>query len=156
MQLTLWFLSHGADPNATCGLDITPLSIAIRDAPFDIIRILFDKGGSIELGQLLHFAAKRVLPDRIKVLEYLLDKGASINSIIFQNDTESYEQERYSGLGTPLHSAAKSGHPDIVEMLLLKGADPSIKDSTGRLPLEVAEYHGQSAVTARLRPLSTY
>ncbi|KAL9101390.1 MAG: hypothetical protein Q9163_003348 [Psora crenata] len=36
-------------------------------------------GGSIEHGQLLHFAAKRVLPDRIKVLEYLLDKGASIN-----------------------------------------------------------------------------
>ena len=75
---------------------------------------------------------------------------------MFQNCVESYEQEKYSGLGTPLHSAAKSGHLDIVEMMLLKGADPSIKDSTGRLAIEVAEYYGLSAVTARLRPLSNY
>ncbi|KAL9100960.1 MAG: hypothetical protein Q9163_003724 [Psora crenata] len=153
-ELTLWFLSHGADPNAVCGLDITPLSIAVRDSPFDIIRILFDKGGTIKHGQLLHFAAKRVLPDRVKVFEYLLEKGASINGIMFQDYPESYEQERYSGLGTPLHSAAKAGHLDIVEMMLLKGADPLIKDSTGRLAIELAEYYSFSAVTALLRPLS--
>ena len=134
-----------------CGLDITPLSIAVRDAPFDIIRILFDNGGSIEHGQLLHFAAKRVLPDRIEVFEYLLDKGASINGIMFQDCEESYEQERYSGLGTPLHSAAATGHLDMVEMMLLKGADPLIKDSTGRLAIEDAEYYGLSAVATRLR-----
>lgn len=134
-----------------CGLDITPLSIAVRDAPFDVIRILFDNGGSIENGQLLHFAAKRVLPDRIKVFEYLLDRGASINGTMFQDCGESHEQERYSGLGTPLHSAAKTGHLDMVEMMLLKGADPLIKDSTGRLAIEGAEHYGLSAVAARLR-----
>lgn len=114
---------------------------------------MFDKGGSIEHGQLLHFAANRVLPDRIQVFEYVLDRGASINGIMFQNCAESYEQERYSGLGTPLHSAAKTGNLDMVEIILLKGADPSIKDSMGRLAIEVAEYYGPSAVTARLRPL---
>lgn len=134
-----------------CGLDITPLSIAVRDAAFDVIRLLFDNGGSIEHGQLLHFAAKRVLPDRIEVFEYLLEKGASINGTMFQNYKESYEQERYSGLGTPLHSAAKTGHLDMVEMMLLKGADPFIKDSTERLAIEGAEYYGLSAVAARLR-----
>lgn len=134
-----------------CGLDITPLSIAVRDAHFDIIRILFDNGDSIEHGQLLHFAVKRNLPDRNKVFEYLLDKGASINSIMFENCAESYEQERYSGLGTPLHSAAKTGRLDMVELLLLKGADPLIKDSTGRLAIEGAEYHSLSEVAARLR-----
>lgn len=117
---------------------------------------MFDKGGSTEHGQLLHSAAKRDLPDRIKVFKYVLDKGASINGIIFKNCAKSYEQEKYSGLGTPLHSAARSGHLDIVEMMLLKGPDPSIKDSTGRLAIEVAEYHGLSAVTARLRQVSTY
>ena len=121
-----------------------------------MIRILFDKDGSIEHGQLHDFAANRVLPDRMKVFEYVLDRGASINGIMFRKCAESYEQEKYSGPRTPLQSAAKSGHLDIVEMMLLKGLGPLIKDSTGRLAIEVVEYHGLSIVTARLPPLSTY
>lgn len=73
---------------------------------------------------------------------------------MFQDDVEMFEMERYSGLGTPLHSAAGSGHLDMVELLLQRGADPLIKNSMGLLPIEVAEYHGRSAVTALLRPLS--
>lgn len=86
-----------------------------------MIRILFDKDGSIEHGQLRHFAANQALPDRMKVFKYVLDRGASMNGIMFQNCAESYEQEKYSGPRTPLHSAVKSGHLDMVEMMLLKG-----------------------------------
>ena len=150
----MWFLSHGADPNAVCGLDITPLSIAVRDAPFEIIRILFDYGGSIEHGQLLHFAAIRGSPDRIEVVNYLLDKGALINNVMFENSPDSYEQEELSGLGTPLFSAAATGRLDMVDMLLSRGADPSIKNSRGKLAVEEAEYHGWSEVTGRLRSFS--
>lgn len=149
----LWFLSHGADPNATCGLDITPLSIAIRDAPFENIPILFDHGGSIEHGQLLHFAVIRGLPDRIDVLDYLLDKGAPINSLMYENSADSYEQERFSGLGTPLHSAVTTGCLDMVNMLLSRGADPIIKNSCGKLAVEEAEYYGWKEVADRLRSL---
>lgn len=153
-ELILWFLSHGADPNATCGLDITPLSIAVRDASFENIRILFDHGGSIEHGQLLHFAAIRGLSDRLDVLNYLVNKGAPVNSLMFENSADSYEQEELSGLGTPLHSAAAAGCLDIVDMLLSRGADPSIKNSRGKLAVEEAEYHGWSEVTDRLRSRS--
>lgn len=149
-RLTLWFLSNGADPNATCGLDITPLSIAVRDAPFETIRILFDHGGSIEHGQLLQSAAIRDLPDRVDVLSYLLDKGAPIDSVMYENSPDSYEQERFSGLGSALHSAAATGRLDMVNLLLSRGADPSIKNSRGKLAIEEAEYHGWSAVAARL------
>ena len=150
----LWFLSHGADPNAVCGLDITPLSVAVRDAPFETIRTLFDHGGSIEHGQLLHFAAVRGLPDRIDVLIYLLDKGAPINSLMFENSVDSYEQESLSSLGTPLHSAAATGCLEMVDMLLSSGADPSIKNSRGKLAVQEAEYHNWNEVADRLRPLS--
>jgi len=150
-KLTLWFLSHGADPNATCGLDITPLSIAVRDAPFEIIQLLFDHGGSIKHGQLLHFAAIRSLPDRLDVLNYILDKGAPINGLMYENSADSYEQEKFSSLGTPLHSAASTGCLAMVDMLLSRGADPSIKNSWGKLAVEEAEYHGWSDVTDRLR-----
>ncbi|KAI4147096.1 MAG: hypothetical protein LQ341_001878 [Variospora aurantia] len=152
-KLTTWFLSHGADPNATCGLDVTPLSIAFREAPLDIINLLFDHGGSIEHGQLLHFALKRRHSDRIVVMQLLLDKGAPINTVMFKNRPESYEQERYSGLGTPLHSAAKTVSMDVVDFLLSRGADPSIKDSYGELAIVNAEYHGFSKMVDRLRSL---
>ena len=60
-KLTGWFLNQGADPNAECGsgLDLTPLSIAVADAPFAVISLLFDRGGSIEHGQLLHSEAQQ-------------------------------------------------------------------------------------------------
>lgn len=153
-DLVLWFLSHGANPNATYGLDKTPLSIAVRDASFDVIRILFDHGGSIEYGQLLHFAAIRGLPDRLDVLNYLLNKGAPVNKLMFENDMNSYEQEEMYGLGTPLHSAASAGCLGMTDMLLSRGADPSIRNSRGKLAVEEAEYHGWSEVINRLRSLS--
>ena len=63
----------------------------------------------------------------------------------------SYEQKSNSGLEDPLHSAAKTEHLNMVKLLLLKVADSSIKDSTGRLATEGAERHGLSAVATRLR-----
>ena len=73
---------------------------------------------------------------------------------MFENSPDSYEQERFSGLGTPLFSAVATGHLDVVDMLLSRGADPSIKNSRGKLAVEEAEYHGWSEVIDRLRSLS--
>lgn len=150
-DLARWLLGRGADPNATNGLDITPLSIAVQDASLEIIHILFDFGGFIKRGQLLHFAARRVLPDRVDILVYLLEKGAPVNGIMFQNCTESYDQEKHVGLGTPLHSAAQGGHLDLVETLLLRGANPLIQDSNGRLAVDKAQKGGFGAIVGLLR-----
>lgn len=138
-----------------CGLGITPLSTAVRDAPFFIIKLLFDHGESIEHGQLLHFATSRTSTDRLQVLHYILDKGAPINDVMFQKCLESYEQQKYFGLGTSLHSASENGALDLVKVLLAKGADPLILDSRGQRAVDVAEGFGFSAVPAHLRPLST-
>ena len=73
---------------------------------------------------------------------------------MYKNSLDSYEQERFSGLGTPLHSAAATGRLDIVDMLLSRGADPSIKNSWGKLAIEEAEYYGWSEVINSLRSLS--
>ena len=126
-------------------------TMAVREVHFDIIRILFDNGASTEHGQLLHLAVKRNLPNSNEVFEYLLDKGASINCIMFENCTESYEQEWLSGLGTLLHSAVGTGRLDMAEMLLQKRVDPWIKSSMSRLAIEEAEYRGPNDVAARLR-----
>jgi len=102
---------------------------------------LFDYDDSIEHEQLLHFAAIRDFPDRIKVVNYLLDKEAFINSVMFENSPDSYEQKRFSELGTPLFSAAATGRLDMMNMLLSREANPSIKNSRGKLTVEEAKYH---------------
>ena len=73
---------------------------------------------------------------------------------MYENRADSYEQERFSGLGTPLHSAAATGCLEMVDTLLSRGVDPLIENLRGKLAVEEAEYHGWRNVTDRLRPLS--
>lgn len=73
---------------------------------------------------------------------------------MYENRAESYEQERLSGLDTPLHSVAATGSLEMVDMLLSRRADPLIKNSRGKLAVEESEYCGWRNVTDRLRPLS--
>lgn len=47
IDLTAWFLAHGADPDASCMLGLTPLTFAIRDADLSIIEMLFAHGGDV-------------------------------------------------------------------------------------------------------------
>ncbi|KAH0551572.1 hypothetical protein GP486_007210 [Trichoglossum hirsutum] len=145
-ELTQWFLFHGAKPNADCGLDITPLTIAVAQASFDIIKLLFNHGGTIEHGQLLHAAAARKASDRLDVIAFLLEKGADVNQIMYQNHLASYLYCKAFGLGTPLHEAARVGAYDVVQMLLEEGANPLITDSRGKLALQRAEYRGYTHI----------
>lgn len=113
-ELNKWFLAYGADPNAECGLDLTPLSVAVQQAPFRIVKLLFEDGGSIKHGQLLHYAVRRDLPDQLEVLEYILDKEPQINHVMYQNRLDCYYHQRAFGIGTPLHEAAGRGNLDVV------------------------------------------
>ncbi|KAI9855632.1 MAG: hypothetical protein M1813_009678 [Trichoglossum hirsutum] len=150
-DLTEWFLSHGANPNADCGMDITPLSFAVVQASLDTIKLLFDYGGTIADGELLHHAARRQTSDREDVINFLLKMGASVNYVLYPN---SYLYRKAFNFGTPLHGAAKVGSYDVVEMFLRKGADPLIRDPRGKIALQYAEYYGYTRVAELLRPLS--
>jgi hypothetical protein len=62
----------------------------------------------------------------LKQIEQLLAQGAGIND----KDWLGY---------TPLHWAIYFGYPDLVELLISKGADPNIQSDTGRSSLEIAQ-----------------
>lgn len=106
-DITIWFLAHGANPDEGYGLDLTPLSSAVESATFDVIKLLFDKGGSVRRGQLLHHAAYRTYQDQADVLEYLVDKGLKVNDIMYQNRMPNFSMQKNWPLGTPLHRAAE-------------------------------------------------
>lgn len=150
-EICEWLLERGADPNAQCVLDITPLSIAVQEASFDIIKLLFKHGGSIQYGQLLHYAIRRRSADHLAVLGFILDKGPSINQVMFENHPPSYELQKPFGIGTPLHEAVELGNVDVVDALLTRGADPAVRDVRGESAIEKAERHGLSAIIGRLK-----
>jgi len=76
-------------------------------------------------------------------VQRLLDHGAAINV------------RTHSDGRTPLIIAAAAGFEEMVEMLLSRGADPSIVDSEGRSPLERAVECYRSGVTEILKKVSS-
>ncbi|KAF2209962.1 hypothetical protein CERZMDRAFT_10564, partial [Cercospora zeae-maydis SCOH1-5] len=137
-----WFLENGADPNARCQLDITPLSTAVEGAPLAIIEQLFAHcpPSTCFHGQLLHWAARRISNDAEDVVRLVLERcQPDLNKILYKDDAFSYEVRKVVGLGTALHEAARSGHPSVVRLLIQRGTDVTIRDSRGKTALEVAE-----------------
>jgi|GEM_PF-16068 len=68
--------------------------------------------------------------------EWLLTQGAPINAGL--------------GSSTPLHGAVLFGPPVMIQWLLARGADPSLTDSGGNTPLQVALANNNTAATALL------
>ena len=53
-------------------------------------------------------------------------------------------------LVTPLIRAAEGGHPEVVRLLLARGAEPNAQDAEGRTALAAATAHGDPAVVRLL------
>lgn len=94
------------------------------------------------------------MPDCLQVAQLLLDRGSPINAIRYQNHHDSYEHFKYFGLGTPLYEAAQCGNFGMAELLLKNGADPLLKATGDRLPIEVAESKGHTALVDLLKSYS--
>ncbi|GIJ99537.1 hypothetical protein Aspvir_001670 [Aspergillus viridinutans] len=149
-EMTLWLLDHGADPNKQCSIDLTPLSYAVEQASLSTVRLLLDRGGDVHKGQLLHHAVERQT-DTIEVLAMLLERGAPLNSKMYEKHYYSWRLYYFMGLGTALHKAAELGKPDVVRYLVNQGADVGIKDATNRSAMDWAALNNHQEIVELLQ-----
>ncbi|KAI7364332.1 hypothetical protein KC367_g8753 [Hortaea werneckii] len=153
-DMVQWFLQNGANPDARCNLDLTPLSVAVEVGQFEVVKLMMGESRQIRSGQLLHHAVRREVPDCAQVVKYIIGQGADVNEVMYQQDIKSYLQQEAFGLGTPLHEAAKLGKLDVIELLGRYHANPLIEDSLGMTPIQVAEAMNHSGACGLLQNLA--
>ncbi|KAF1982502.1 ankyrin [Aulographum hederae CBS 113979] len=138
-ELVSEMLAQGADPNASYMGGFTPLSVAVSSAPSSVVKLLLDNRGSVNHGDLLHYAANGPADRRLELVSLLLERGAAVNKIMYQDSPDLFCQREMFGLGAPIHAAAAAGDLPVVQYLLDHGADSLLRDSLGRVPAQVAE-----------------
>lgn len=117
---------HGVDRLiAACALDDSATIQAIREHEPQLVRKLLAQGPTL----LAVFASTW----NTEGVRHLLDLGVPVNAL--------YEGDGYFDIAknsTALHVAAWQSRPDLVQLLVERGADVQAKDDKGRTPLVLA------------------
>lgn len=115
-----------------------PLSLAAAVGNYDITKFLLDKG----MGTACHWIMKHAFPAPKLPLTTCCPSppaGAPINCLSPE-------------AGTALYAASLAGHKEVVDLLLGRGADPSLCSPNGSSPLMVAASEGyRDIIQALLR-----
>jgi ankyrin repeat protein len=139
-EMSLLLKAHGVPPkdiNAQNHMGWPPLVYACRgdngEHPEDIQRLL-KLGADIDIRNYkgktgLHCAAKAGF---LKVIHLLIEKGATVDATDNDGETPLFEAIR---------STIKNGEKQrsALEALLIKGANPNVKNRKGQTPLQVAK-----------------
>ena len=120
----------------------TPLVGALLGRHFDVADLLYQAGADLCIRgygdmTLLHAASSGGFVD---VAKWLFDHGVSANSHTGHPGNVININVRDDRNNTPLQLASKLGHSEIVDQLLVRGADISVQDESHRMPLHLASH----------------
>lgn len=148
-------LKHGAEVNVPNVFQITPLMAAAGMSGSS-------RGGvGSALGGGRGRRAVDVQGRVIRTIDLLLDAGANVNTRVTNSHTHTaklvaYVQGRDHEGQTALFAAAEAGWDRVVKNLLDHGADPGVRDDTGKTALDYARHpppvFGRVAVARRGSP----
>lgn len=131
-ETVLRALAAGADiESSEASLRGTVLHMAVGGKAQEIVRVLLDRGASIEAldsnhNTPLHYGCQT---GHEVIVQLLLDRGANLKA-------------RNKAGGEPIHSAAIGGQAVIAGRLLDRGASIESRDQRTRTPLHRAAMHG--------------
>ncbi|XP_027023613.2 dynein axonemal heavy chain 12 [Tachysurus fulvidraco] len=178
LENACYLLDNGSSPDCLDNDDDSPLSIAIRNNHFDMVKLLlcFNANVNQKLAHCrtaLHEAARLGLTD---IAMLLLKSGADpdpkstygltplalaaqcghveIVRELLQRGADVYSQAQ--DWATILYEASASGNPDVISLLLEHGADANIPKQTGHLPIHRVSHRGYVKSLALLIPVTTF
>ena len=151
-KIVQFFIDHineiQFDINATDINGETALHKAAYSNHPDIIRLLLKNGANVEARTnktnetALHVASRQ--NSALAAKELLTKIENYPNKPIAKINAES--QNNY----TPLHKACANGHYQIVELLLINGANPNMQTCQGNTSLHISVKNGNEKVTTKL------
>ena len=133
-------LRAGADVHTADDHGVTPLARAAENASLPIVERLLGAGADANAAQTsgltpLMTAART---GNLAIVRALVDHGAAVNAATIETG------------GTALMWALAAPHPDIVRLLLDRGADPAQSTTVGFTPLMFAARNGDRAMAQAL------
>jgi len=136
-------VDRGADVDARRKSERTPLASAVVFGHGAAVRYLLSKGAKSNVGDV--GLSRAVFQGNVEIVKALVEAGAEVKNsgnLVFPG---------FGGSEPILVFACFSynANPQIVRMLLDRGADPAAKSQQGRTPLELARERGYEEV-ARL------
>ena len=174
-----YLLDKGANLKTATNDGATALHRAAECGDVDVLKLLVDKGADVDAQRKNPFGGQSPLASAVvfghgTAVRYLLSKGAKANigdaglsRAVFQGNVEIVKalleagvevknrgNQAFPGFGgfEPILALAcfsYNADPQIVRMLLDRGADPTAKSQQGQTPLELARERGYEDV-ARL------
>lgn len=136
-------LGAGVDPNAKKDGVYTPLCSAIRDDRAEIVTLLLASGADPNLPASQYPCFKCVTHHRTHLLPQVIQAGGDphepkgiIEKAVLHNNTDALvflldhgvDVNAKSAEGyTPLTTAIREDRPDMVDLLLARGADPAVR-----------------------------
>jgi len=176
VAVAAYLLEKGADIGASTADGITPLHRAAESGDVDMIKLLLERGANVNAQRKGDRAplASAVVFGHGAAVRYLLSNGAKPNlgdvglsRAVFQGNVEIVKALLeagaelktsgmvFPGFGGPepilaLACFSYNSNPQIVRMLLDRGADPAGKSQQGRTPLELARERGYEEVAKLL------
>lgn len=160
-------LAKGVDVNAKSKQGHTALTIAAgREGSTEIVRELLDHGADLNSGNIAGAAART---GDVKLVKFLLDRGADPNNSQALGGPAAVSEKRaaerdkvfesaqppplvgipQNAAGTPLMYAAMAKNPEMIRLLLEKGADVNARNKSNATALMYAAVLGKPVI-ARL------